>query len=344
MARPSVDWETRLGRRLKLRDLHILSTVVQWGSMAKGAVRLGMSQPAVSEAIANLEGALEVPLLDRSPRGVEPTVYARALLKRGHVIFDELRQGIRDIEFLADPRRGEIRVGCPESLAAGLVPATIDRLTRRHPQITVHVVMAQPGEQQFHELRERSVDLLLGRVFRPLSVDDVTVEALCEDAFFVVAGEACRWSQRRKCVLSELMDEPWILFPENSLSNDYITDAFRAYGLPLPRHSLRSFSMQMRLHLLATGRFLTVLHGSVLRFNAKAWRLKVLPIDLLMRPMPIAIFTLKNRSLSPVVQLFAQEAKQVANAIANGFSRANAGLSTSPRRRATAPSLRRTSD
>ena len=336
MTRPSVDRDAWIGRRLKLRDLHILSTVVEWGSMSKGAAHLGMSQPAVSETIANLEGALEVPLLDRSPRGIEPTVYARALLMRTHIVFDELSQGIRDIEFLADPTRGEIRIGCPESLAAGFVPAILDRLTRRHPQISVHVVVAQPGEQQFHELRERSVDLLLGRVFRPLSVDDVTMEGLCPDAFFIVAGEESRWARRRKIMLSDLMDEPWILFPENSLSNAYIADAFLAHGLPLPRRSLRSFSMQMRLHLLATGRFLTVLHSSVLRFNVAAWRLRALPIDMFVRPMPIAIFSVRNRSLSPVVQLFVDEAKQVANAMPAGFGRTNAPVAASPRRRAKA--------
>src|SRR4029434_2721807 len=99
-------------------DLHILSAVVQWGSMAKAATHLAMSQPAVSEAIASLENALRVRLLDRSSKGIEPTIYADALLKRGHVVFDELRQGIRDIEFLADPKAGEVRVGCPETLAA----------------------------------------------------------------------------------------------------------------------------------------------------------------------------------------------------------------------------------
>ena len=324
MARSAANWETRLGRRLKLRDLHILSAVVQWGSMAKGAAHLGMSQPAVSEAIANLEGALEVPLLDRSPRGVEPTVYARALLKRGQVIFDELKQGIRDIEFLTDPTRGEVRIGCPESLAAGFVPAIVDRLTRQYPQITVHVLSAQPGEQEFHELRERSVDLLLGRIFKPVSVDDIAAEELCQDAFSVVAGAASRWAKRRKIALPELMHEPWIMFPDNSLSNAHIENAFRAHGLQLPRRSLRSFSIQMRLHLLATGRFLTVLHGSVLQFNAEACKLKVLPIDLPVGPMPIAMFTLRNRTRSPVVQLFVQEAKQVANMLDAASRRTNA--------------------
>src|SRR6476660_5738666 len=109
-------WESRIGRRLKLRDLHILAAVVQWGSMARAASHLAMSQPAVSESIASLEDALRVRLLDRSTRGVEPTLYARALLKRGHVIFDELRQGIRDLEFLANPKIGEVRVAAGDTL------------------------------------------------------------------------------------------------------------------------------------------------------------------------------------------------------------------------------------
>ena len=76
-------WESRIGRRLKLRDLHILSVVVQWGSMTKAASQLAMSQPAVSELIASLEATLGVRLLDRNPRGIEATFYAHALLKRG---------------------------------------------------------------------------------------------------------------------------------------------------------------------------------------------------------------------------------------------------------------------
>src|SRR5262249_47275884 len=114
-ARP-VNWENRVGRRLKLRDLHILAIVAHCGTMAKAAAQLGMSQPAVSESIANLENAAGARLLDRSSHGVEPTIYAHALLKRGHVVFDELQQGLRDIAFLSDPTVGDVRVACPESL------------------------------------------------------------------------------------------------------------------------------------------------------------------------------------------------------------------------------------
>src|SRR6266849_5804789 len=78
-----VNWENQVGRRLRLRDLHVLFMVVERGSMAKAAAELGISQPAVSDVIANLEHALGVRLLDRSPHGVEPTMYGHALLKRG---------------------------------------------------------------------------------------------------------------------------------------------------------------------------------------------------------------------------------------------------------------------
>jgi len=307
-----LDREARIGRRIKLRDLHILSAVVRWGSMAKAATHLAMSQPSVSEAMRNLEDALGVRLLDRSHRGIEPTIYATALLKRADVVFDELKQGIRDIEFLANPAMGDVTIGCPESLAAGFVPAVIGRLSRQYPNVTVHVVSAQPGEQEFRELRERSVDLLLGRLFKPVTVDDVAVDQLCRDAFFVVAGAGTAWGKRRKIALTELMSEPWILFPEDSLSGAYIEAGFRAQGLSLPQHRLTSFSMQLRFHLLASGPFITVLHESVLRFNAKPWSLKPLATSLSLQPMPIAMFTLKNRTLSPVVKLFIEQVRQVA--------------------------------
>jgi DNA-binding transcriptional LysR family regulator len=281
--------------------------------MAKAAGPLGMSQPAVSETIAGLEGALGIRLLDRSPQGVTPTIYAQALLRRADIAFDELQLGLRDIEFLATPGVGEVRIGCPESLSAGFVPAIVERLTRQHPKVSVDVIAAQPGEQEFRELRERRVDLLIGRVFRPLTNDDVTMDILCDDAFFIVAGARNPWTRRRKIKLADLVDEPWIFFPDDSLSNAYIKEGFRANGIELPPRNVSSFSMQLRFHLLATAHFLTIVHGSVLAFNARRWSLRALPVELQIAPMPIAIFTLKNRTLGPVVQLFIEHAHAVAN-------------------------------
>src|SRR5690242_16404250 len=139
---------TRVLRRMKLRDLDILSSVVLRGSMAKAACDLGISQPAISEAIARLEAAADARLLDRTTRGVEPTVFGLALMKRAKVAFDELEQGLQEIEALADPTTGEVRVGCPESLAAGFVPEVAARLSQQFPNIRVHVALAQPRSEE----------------------------------------------------------------------------------------------------------------------------------------------------------------------------------------------------
>src|SRR5262245_57530081 len=115
--RSPMDTADRIERRLKLHDLRVLMSIVQAGSMSKAAERLGTAQPALSRSIAELEHALGVRLLDRGPRGVAPTNYGRALIKRGAAVFDELRQSVKDIEFLSDPTAGELRIGTGAAVA-----------------------------------------------------------------------------------------------------------------------------------------------------------------------------------------------------------------------------------
>jgi len=314
MTKATWDWDSRIGHHVKLRDLHILTAVVRWKGMARAAPHLAMSQAAVSEAIANLERALGVRLLDRSPQGVEPTVYADALLKRGHVVFDELRQGIKDIEFLADPTAGEVRIACAEMPAAGLLPAAIDRISRQYPRIVVRVVQLTPhaiaSDLEFHELRDRKVDLVLTAVYGELA-EDIQIERLLDEPNYVVAALSSRWANRRKIDLKDLTDEAWI-FPTNPAIVKMITEAFEARGLAPPVERVSAASIPLRNHLLATGRFVTVLSKSVLHYNAKRWSVKALPVDLRTKPPSLAILTLKHRAPSPVVKLFIEHLREAA--------------------------------
>src|SRR5262245_4630062 len=130
----------RIGRRMKLHDLHVLMAVVQVGSMNKAAALLNTGQSAISRSIAELEHAVGVQLLDRSAHGVEPTEYGRALLDGGVAVFDDLRQAVKNIEFLADPTAGTVRIGCNPLLAASFVSAVVDALSQRYPRIVFHIV------------------------------------------------------------------------------------------------------------------------------------------------------------------------------------------------------------
>jgi DNA-binding transcriptional LysR family regulator len=312
----TMQWSDRIGRRLKLRDLHVLFAVMQSGSMAKAAQQLAVSQPVVSTAIASLEHALGVRLLDRSRRGVEPTIYGHALFSHGIAAFDALRQGIREIEFLADPTVGELRIGCPEWIAAGLLPVIIDRLLQRHPRLVFHVNQTITATPEFRELRQRSVDLVLGRLALPFTEEDLHAEILYQEQLCVLAGLGSRWARRRKIDLAELADESWLLTPPNELPGSLVTEAFRMSGLKPPRPMVVSHSVHLRNRLLATGRYITVMPRSLLRFTDLAASLKALPVRLPIEPRPVAIVTLKDRTLSPVAKRFIDCARDITTPLA----------------------------
>ncbi len=313
MAR-KIDWENQIGRRLKLRDLHVFMTIVQRGSMAKAATQLGVSQSAVSEIVADLEHAVRVRLLNRTSRGVELTTYGHALHRRSLAAFDELKQGIKDIEFLADPTVGEVRIGCAESTASALLPDLIQQFLQRYPRVVPYVKALVTPTLELSELRDRSLDLVLARLMRPPASEDneLDTEVLFDDHLVVAAGSQSRWARGRKIDLAELADEPWILTPPNTWNSMILAEAFRSRGLDLPKPHLVTFSVPLRASLLASGPYISAFPHSIMQLSAGRLSVTVLPIDLPVRPWPFVIVTLKNRVLNPVAQRFIEHARALA--------------------------------
>lgn len=305
----------RVGRRIKLQDLHILMTVVHAGSMGKAARSLNTSQPNISKSIADLEHALGVSLLDRHRRGVEPTEYGRALLDCGMAVFDELRQGVENIESLADPEAGVVRIGSIPPLAASFVTAVVDRLSQRYPRITFQ--LSNVGTDTLHrDLHERDVDLLIARKLGSSADEREEFEFLFDDPYVVVAGARHPLARRRRIEAVELMKALWVLPPPDSPPGRIVAESFRAAGLAHPRVTVVAVTPQVRMSLLATGRFVTIFSTSALRFPSKLAELKVLPVELPLASPAIGIVTLKNRTLSPAVRLFIEHARKVAQPLA----------------------------
>jgi DNA-binding transcriptional LysR family regulator len=120
----------------------------------------------------------------------------------------------------------------------------------------------------------------------------------------IVAGAGSRWARRRRIDLSDLVDANWILTPAGSLNTALVNEAFLRSKLNAPKIALTTFSVHLRTHLLSTSDFLAAMPRSVLNLNAKQFGLKALPVKLPVRSFPVAIVTLKNRTLSPVAELF----------------------------------------
>ncbi|MBR1280212.1 LysR family transcriptional regulator [Bradyrhizobium sp. AUGA SZCCT0283] len=299
----------RIERRLKLQDLRILMTVVQAGSMGKAAKQLGTAQPAISRAIANLEHMLGVPLLDRSTHGVEATAFGHMVINRGTTVFDELRQAVSDIEFLADPTAGEVRIATSIAAAVSFVSAVIDRLSRQYARLSFDVLSTDNVTAR-KALAERRVDLTIGHLIERVP-DSMSTEILLHEPHVVVMGSKSALVRRRNLRLKDLVHERWMLPPPGSPFGSVVHEAFRSEGLDLPRAVITSL-LPLRSSLLPTGRFLMMVPQMVSDIGADKRVVKRLPLLLPSTVRPFGIITVKNRSLSPPAELFIEHARKLA--------------------------------
>ena len=312
---PAMPLSDRIRRRIKLQDLHVLMTVVKAGTMGKAAERLSITQPAISKSIAELEHTLGVRLLDRHRRGVEPTEYGRALLDGGAAVFDDLHRAVASIEFLADPTAGSVRIGCTPVLTGTFISAVVDRFSRRYPRVVIEVATMDTDVMR-RELSERNVDFLVARKFGPIVHDQLDFEMLYDDSFVVVAGARNPLAHRRKMEFADLAKEPWVLPRPTSALGLVLEEALRAGGIDYQRTTVLTGHSELRANLLASGRFLSILSNSELRFSTARSEVKVLPVELPLAQVPVGIITLRNRTPIPVAQLIIDCAHEVAKPLA----------------------------
>jgi DNA-binding transcriptional LysR family regulator len=297
-------WDDRIGRRLRLKDLHTLQVVSEAGSMARASRQLALSQPAISKAIADMEHVVGAPLLDRSAHGVELTASGHLLIARSRVIFDELREGIKDIERVSDPTQGEIRIGTTEPIT-GFLAEVLSRISKEYPRITYQVFVSD-STTLVRDLRERVLDVVITRWTAEAVADDLAAEVLLKAPLAVLADQRHPLLKRKKLSLADTMGEAWTLSPPDSFLGRVVVDVFRRRKLPLPPAIVTTLSIHMRLNLLASGRFLTMLPERMVRQRAnRAW-LRALDIDLPDSAGPVASLTVKKRSIGGALKLFQQ--------------------------------------
>jgi len=167
----------------------------------------------------------------------------------------------------------------------------------------------------YPELRERSVDLLIGRIPKPFHEDDLSAEVLYNDEAVVVVGKQTRWARARHIKLADLIKEAWILPPPDTLPGTLAPDLFHAHGLEMPRAQITTLSIHLCCRLVASGRFVTLLPTSILKFHGKDLPLKSLSIALVSQPRPVGIVTVNSRTLSQVAQLFITSTREVAKSL-----------------------------
>lgn len=308
-----MDWSDRIGRRIKLRDLHILIAVADTGSMAKAAAKLRISHPAVSKAISEIEGTLGVRLIDRGSQGAELTAHGEALLRCGINVFDEMQQGLRSLEHLSDPNSGEVRLGCTEIILHSLVPTIVRRFSKKYPRVQLDVKLTNPGEHQIQELRERKIDLLITRATG--QQNDFNSEILFDEPFVFIVGAQSEFAQKPRIALKDILNGNWVLPPYDSAPGALVAGVFRANNVLPPKPVVKTVSIQLTASLIASGEFVGMLPTSVAALSVHRAALRVLPIKSSGPRISAEIVYLKNRTLSPAVESFIKCARETASSL-----------------------------
>jgi DNA-binding transcriptional LysR family regulator len=198
---------------------------------------------------------------------------------------------------------GKVRVGGTPAMCAGILVHVLAATEEDFPGVRYEVV-ERDSDGLVAALRSRSVDIAVGREPESEAADDVSFEPLFEDRLFAVVGARHRLARASKVVPQSLDSERWALPPRGTQVGARLAEAFSRLGVPVPQAAVSTMSMPVRYRLLESGRFVTVLYGSLLRFGSVPAGLRVLPIELPVGVM-IGILRIRSRSTAPIVERLA---------------------------------------
>lgn len=295
--------KSAISRSLKLKDLQTLVAVVEAGGMTGAARRLYTAQSAISKSIANLERALDKPLLDRSRRGASLTSYGQVVFDCASSISERLRHGLNELAALDDPAMGEVRIAASEPVAAATVLKLISDFSKKSAK-TRYVLDTGSPVEVCERLRTKQLDFAVTQVFRDLSLEGLDSEELQDDTLAVVCGSGGSLAKRKRLSITDLEDARWVLPPVSSFIASQVRQAFEQAGKTAPPVTLTTHSGVMRLLAAADADFVTVIPKRMLSGSLKRIPVTELPIRLPLNSRPVCLLRRKHDALSSAAEAF----------------------------------------
>lgn len=293
----------RLLNRIRLRQVALLLAVRQHGTLRAAAAVLGMTQPAATKMLRELESALGSRLFDRAGRSLRVTAAGEAALAH----FEALRGGLetltRDLAALREGGGGHLAVGSIMAPAPTLLTRAILATQQALPGLTVTIAV-ETSDVLLDLLARGELDVAVGRLVEGYSRRDYQVVPLEGEALALVAGPHHRLARKRRLALPDLAGLPWILQPRGSPMRELLEAEFRRHAMDTPAERVETASILTTASLIQESEHVAVLPAAVAASYARHGMLAVLPVQLSRELDAYGSIVRRGRPLSAAAQRF----------------------------------------
>lgn len=299
MVQVASDWLIR--SRLKTRQLVLLVHLDDERSVLRAAEAAGMTQPAASKLLRELEEALDVELFERHARGVAPTWYGEILVRHARAVLSEIGRAHEEIAALKAGRAGQVSVGTVMNPGTNLVPMAVAALKRKYPDMLVGIEM-DTSKPLVDKLLKGELDMLVARVLDSNGAEQLQIELLADERHAIIAGAHHPLAGRKDLQLEDLVHQGWIMQPQGSLARDRLLAMFMQRGLAVPRNVVHTFSLPVVTSLLRSTDMVVALPEETVRPYCDTGMLTVLMPNVGIEIGSFGIVTRRDQRLSPGAQ------------------------------------------
>lgn len=287
--------------RVSVRQLRLVTTIAQVGSMVRAGEAVGMSQPAVTKAVRDLEQIFGVTLFGRGNRGVTPTIYGEALVHHAQGVLTQLEHAAEELDDLAHGAGGRVAVGTLLAASAWLLPGAILRLRAERPRVVIDVVEATNDRLQPMLLRG-DLDMVVGRLSEFRHRAGINQESVYSEEIAILARPGHALARHGHLNIADLQEADWILPPPETTLRRQLEKAFFDAGLDPPRCAVQSVSLLTNRLLLYDSDLIGVWPRGVADDEIAYGRLAPLPVRLDAILWPVGVSTRKHARLSPAAE------------------------------------------
>jgi DNA-binding transcriptional LysR family regulator len=309
----SNDVVRRLGARLKMRHLVLLLQIQQHGSLTRVAEHMASSQPAVTNALAELESMFGTPLFERSPRGMLPTALGAVVLERARAMISDLDHLAREMEVVAAGHAAHLHIGVIPFISGQMLSAALKRLQaqmERRVTVTIH---EGTSDQLLPQLKDHIVDIVIARASSAVDLTRVSFEVLYQQQPRIIASRRLAAKlARTKLDWNKLRTLDWILGAPHTPMREQVTDLFLSAGIAPPVPVIESYSSKLIGEMIASGEeAISIVPVDIAEELVRIAGVAIVPYSLSWTLPPIAVFTRVEKAHSPARDVLIEVLRQV---------------------------------